>query len=121
MDLLHEKLVTLENLSRKTNQADKKKKSMILRPFHAHKSKPSFLAALILKIVASKEEEVILDKEQKLLKYFKDQSHKPSEKDKPSTQAHGGMVSINWILGAYGLMPQFSCLYKFHQCHPLHF
>ena len=74
MDWLHEKLVTLEILSRKTNQADKEKMSMILMRFHAHKSKPSFVAALILKLVASKEEEVILEKEQKLLKYFKDQT-----------------------------------------------
>ena len=107
VDLLHEKLVTLENLSRKTNQADKEKMSMILRRFHAYKSKPSFVAALILKLVASKEEEVILDKEQKLLKYFNDQSDKPSGKDKPSAQAHEGMVPINWKLGAHGLMPQF--------------
>ena len=55
MDLLHEKLVTLENMSRKTNQADKETMSMILRRFHAHKSKPSVVAALILKLVASKE------------------------------------------------------------------
>ena len=54
VDLLHEKLGTLENLSRKTNQADKEKMSMILRRFHAHKSKPSFVAALKLKLVASK-------------------------------------------------------------------
>ena len=74
VDLLHENLVTLEILSRKTNQADKEKMSMILRRFHAHESKPSFVAALILKLVASKEEEVILEKEQKLLKYFKDQT-----------------------------------------------
>ena len=108
VDLLHEKLGTLENLSRKTNQADKEKMSMILRRFHAHKSKPSFVAALILKLVASKEAEVILDKEQKLLKYFTDQRDKPSEKDKPSKQAHEGVVPINWKLGAYVLMPQFS-------------
>ena len=107
VDLLHEKLVTLENLSRKTNQADKEKMSMILRRFHAHKSKPSFVAALILKLVASKEEEVILEKEQKLLKYFKDQTDKPSEKEKPTAQAHEGMTPINWKLGPYSLMPQF--------------
>lgn len=75
-DLLHEKLVTLENLTRKTNHVDQEKTSMTLRRFHAHKSNLSFVAVLVLKLVSSKDEEAILEKEQRLMKHFKDQKEK---------------------------------------------
>lgn len=56
VDLIHEKLVTLETMARKSSHGDQDKISMILRRFHAHKSNPSFVAALVLKLVSSKDE-----------------------------------------------------------------
>ena len=107
VDLLHEKLVTLENMATKTNQADKERFSMILKRFHKHKSKPSFVAALILKLVATKEEEVVLEKEQKLLKHFKDDNQKTSEKEPAVSQMHETMAPFNFRFGAYSFPPQF--------------
>ena len=48
----------------------KDKISLVLSRFHLHKSNPAFAAALVLKLVCSKEEEIVLDKEQKLMKSF---------------------------------------------------
>lgn len=70
IDLLHEKLIVLERLSRKNDKICQEKISLILSRFHTHKSKPSFAAALVLKLICSKEEEIILVKEQKLLNNF---------------------------------------------------
>lgn len=70
VDVLHEKLVTLENVARRTNNPSKEKMTMVLSRFHAHKATPSFVAHLILKLVSNKEEETILEKEQKLMKHF---------------------------------------------------
>ena len=44
--------------------------TLILSRFHIHKNRPAFAAALMLKLVCSKEEEAVLDKEQKLMKSF---------------------------------------------------
>lgn len=70
IDRLHEKLLILDNLSRKNNHELKDKINLILSRFHIHKSRPIFAAALVLKLVCSKEEEAVLDKEQKLMKSF---------------------------------------------------
>ena len=70
VELLHEKLTRLETVARKTNNDNKDKISLILSRFHLHKAKPSFAAALVLKLVCTKEEETILEKEQKLMKRF---------------------------------------------------
>ena len=70
IDILHEKLVVLENLATKRNHELKDKITLILSRFHIHKNRPAFAAALVLKLVCSKEEEVVLDKEQKLMKSF---------------------------------------------------
>ena len=70
VDVLHEKLVTLENVARRTNNPSKEKMTMILSRFHAHKATPSFVAHLVLKLVSNKDEESILEKEQKLMKHF---------------------------------------------------
>jgi len=70
IDSLHEKLILLDSLARKQNHDLKDKISLILSRFHIHKNKPSFAAALVLKLVCNKEEEAVLDKEQKLLKTF---------------------------------------------------
>ena len=70
IDLLHEKLIVLERLSRKNDKDCQEKIFLILSRFHTHNSTPSFAAALVLKLICSKEEEIILDKEQKLLKSF---------------------------------------------------
>ena len=70
MDALYEKLLLLDNMARKTNNNCKERTAMIVTRFNAHKSKPSFVAALVLNLLCSKEEEAVLEKEQKLLKCF---------------------------------------------------
>jgi hypothetical protein len=63
IDILHEKLIVLENVARKRNHELKDKITLILSRFHIHKNRPAFVAALVLKPVCSKEEEAVLDKE----------------------------------------------------------
>ena len=70
IDILHEKLILLDNTARKQNHEFKDKASLILNRFHVYKSQPKFAAALTLKLICTKEEETVLDKEQKLLKSF---------------------------------------------------
>ncbi|CAC5412049.1 CNBP [Mytilus coruscus] len=70
IDVLHERLVILESLARKQNSDIKDKINLILNRFNSHKSNPYFAAALVLKLVCNREEESILDKEQKLMKNF---------------------------------------------------
>ncbi|MES9884566.1 MAG: zinc finger CCHC domain-containing protein [Sedimenticola sp.] len=70
IDILHSKLILLESLARNANHPDKEKLSMLLSRFHVHKGKPSFVAAFVLKNLSTKEEELILDREQKLIKAF---------------------------------------------------
>ena len=70
IDLLHEQLIVLESISRKINKKGHGKMSLIISGFHTHKRKPAFAAALVLKLLFSKEEEVVLDKEQKLMNSF---------------------------------------------------
>ena len=70
IDIIHEKLFVLENLARKRNHEHKDKITLLLNRFHIHKNRPAFAAALVLKLVCSKEEEAVLDKEQKLMKSF---------------------------------------------------
>ena len=60
VDILHKKLVTLENVVRRTNNAGKEKMTVILSRFHAHKFTPSKVSHLILKLVSNKDEESIL-------------------------------------------------------------
>ena len=55
VDVLHEKLVTLENIARRTNNPNKENMTMILSRFHVHMSTPSFVAHLILKLVSTKD------------------------------------------------------------------
>ena len=70
IDILHEKLIVFENLARKRNHELKDKITLILSRFHIHKNRPAFAAELVLKLACSKEEEAVLDKEQKLMKSF---------------------------------------------------
>lgn len=68
VEILHEKLTRLEAIARKINHSSKEKISLLLSRYHIHKTRPSFAAVLVLKSVCSKEEEAMLDKEQKLMK-----------------------------------------------------
>lgn len=70
IDVLNQKLVLLESMAAKLNHGSKKEMTMILSRFHANKSNPGFAAHLILKLLSTKEEESILDKEQKMLKQY---------------------------------------------------
>lgn len=70
IDVLNQKLVLLDSIASKIGHESKKEITMILSRFHANKANPIFAASLILKLLSSKEEETILDKEQKLLKQF---------------------------------------------------
>lgn len=70
IDVLNQKLVLLESMAAKLNHGSKKEMTMILARFHAHKSNPGFAAQLTLKLLSTKEEEGILDKEQKMIKQY---------------------------------------------------
>ena len=71
VDLLHEKLIHLESVARKTSHESKEKLELILRRFHVHKKlNPSFVGNMVLTQISSKEEEAVLNKEQKLYKRF---------------------------------------------------
>ena len=60
----------METVARKTDNDNKDKISLIMSRFHLHKAKPSFVAALVLKLVCTKGEQTILEKEQKLMNRF---------------------------------------------------
>ena len=67
VDLLHEKLMILENVAKKVNHQNKEKLNMVLNRFHANKAeKSSFVAHLVLKLISSKDEETMLENGQKL-------------------------------------------------------
>ena len=70
IDILNQKLVLLESMAVKLNHTSKTETTMILSRFHANKANPGFAAQLILKLLSTKEEESILDKEQKMLKQY---------------------------------------------------
>ena len=98
VDTLHEKLLHFESVARKNNHESKEKLSLILRRFHIHKRQhPSFVGSLVLKLISSKEEESVLDKEQKMLKNFS-----------MSMSHQGGIGSLSaWNLGpaSYAHLP----------------
>ena len=56
IDILHEKLVRLEALAKKVDVAEKGTISLILGRFHVHKGQPKLAAALVLKLVSTKED-----------------------------------------------------------------
>ncbi|WAR10438.1 hypothetical protein MAR_035514 [Mya arenaria] len=64
------KLILLVNMARKVNDPQKEQISMLISRFQAHKDQSAFGAALVLKLLSSKDEEFVLDKEQKMLKTF---------------------------------------------------
>ena len=106
VDLLHEKLVMLENVAKKVNHRNKKKLNMILNRFHANKAeKSSFVAHLVLKLISSKDEETMLENEQKLRKHFGLDSRETMSGFVSSTnlaQAHPRVPMIppgNWNFG----------------------
>ena len=70
MDILSQKLLLLESMAVKLNHGSKTETTKILSLFHANTSNPGFAVQLILKLLSSKEEESILDKEQKMLKQY---------------------------------------------------
>lgn len=71
VDNLHEKLIHLESVARKINHESKEKITLVLKRFHIHKRQhPSFVGHLVLKLISSKEEESVLEKEQKMFKHF---------------------------------------------------
>ena len=70
MDILSQKLLLLESMAVKLNHGSKTETTKILSLFHANTSNPGFAVQLILKLLSGKEEESILDKEQKMLKQY---------------------------------------------------
>ncbi|XP_071148243.1 uncharacterized protein [Mytilus edulis] len=112
IDVLHERLILLDNLARKQNHDLKDKINLILSRFHIHKSRPNFAAALVLKLVCNKEEEAILDKEQKLLKTFGF-----ADDDNYNMQSHNLYMHGQGFMGnsfgqaqghSYGMSPRFT-------------
>ena len=78
MEVLHGKLLHLENVARKGDHKDKDKFTIVLSRFVAHKGKPSFAASLMLTLLSTKEEATIYEKEQKMIKRFGDETPPPS-------------------------------------------
>lgn len=70
MDELYAKLILLDNMARKVNDPHKEQISMLISRFQAHRTDSRFASALVVKLLSSKEEEIVLDKEQKMLKLF---------------------------------------------------
>ncbi|CAC5374670.1 unnamed protein product [Mytilus coruscus] len=64
------RLMFLERVRIYVKAVDLKYEKKEGKKFHIHKNRPNFAAALLLKLVCNKEEEAVLDKEQKLLKIF---------------------------------------------------
>ncbi|CAC5370045.1 unnamed protein product [Mytilus coruscus] len=114
IDVLHERLILLDNLARKQNHDLKDKINLILSRFHIHKNRPNFAAALVLKLVCNKEEEAVLDKEQKLLKTF---GLNDVHSDNYNMQSHNFNLHGPGFMGGsfgqtqghtYGMPPRFS-------------
>ena len=73
IDMLHEKLIYLESVARKTNHENKDKLDMVLKRFYVHKkvnSNPSFVGSMVLAQISTKEEETVLSKEHKVYKQY---------------------------------------------------
>lgn len=70
VDTVHEKLLLLDNVARKTNHTMKEKISMAVTRFLYYKATPSFAANLVVKLLSTKAEEAVLVEEQKLIKCF---------------------------------------------------
>ena len=66
MEVLHGKLLHLENVARKGDHKDKDKFTIMLSRFVVHKGKPSFAASFMLTLLSTKEEATIYEKEQKI-------------------------------------------------------
>ncbi len=84
VDILHQKLILLESLAGKMELEKKSEITMILSRFQANKASPMFAASLVLKLLSSKEEEAILDKEQRLMKQFGMSMYPPRPQFDPS-------------------------------------
>ncbi|CAC5395697.1 unnamed protein product [Mytilus coruscus] len=88
-----------DTVTEKPPKIEKKKKLKLQKTnrqgFHIHKNTPNFAAALLLKLVCNKEEEAVLDKEQKLFKIF---CKNDVQSDNCNMQSH------NLYLHAAGLM-----------------
>ena len=78
MEVLHGKLLQLENVARKADHKDKDKFTLVLSRFVAHRGKPSFAASLMLTLLRTKEEAAIYEKEQKMIKWFGDETQSSS-------------------------------------------
>lgn len=71
LDLLHEKLIHLESVARRTNHESANKLNLILKRFNVHKKmSPSFVGSMVLEQISSKDEEAVLNKERKCYKQY---------------------------------------------------
>ena len=101
VDALFQRLVLLEGVARKIDHKDKAKYTMMLSRFHVHKEKPSFVAALVLKVLCTKEEEIILEKEQKLLKSFSSDVKLGNHPDTTVRQPAPTLPNPVWPMGMW--------------------
>ena len=71
VDILHEKLLHLESVARRTGHESVVKLNLILKRFHVHKKQnPAFVGNMVLAQISSKDEEAVLNKEQKCYKQY---------------------------------------------------
>jgi len=111
VDVLFEKLILLDSVARKTGNQQKEKIAMLLSRFHVHRSRPSFVATLVLKLMSTKDEEAVLDKEQKLLKSFGiAKEEKPPVTKAPTTSTVSASANVpaafSWPGMPYHMPPQ---------------
>ena len=112
MEILHGKLLQLENVARMGDHKDKGRFTTVLTRFVARKGKPSFAAALMLNLLSTKKEATIYEKEQKLIKRFGDDlqsssiaSHANMSQMPPSFSVPTQMTQMaqNWPANQFGL------------------
>ena len=71
VDILHKKLLHLESVSRQTGHESVDKLNLILKRFHVHKKQnPAFVGNMVLAQISSKDDEAVLNKEQKFYKQY---------------------------------------------------
>lgn len=93
LDILHQKLVRLEDAARRANHSQIKKFGMVLQRFSFYKvENPAQVGQLILSLLSTPEETAILEKERKFLK--------STSSAQPNPQAWGGQNPMTTGQGA---------------------
>ena len=105
VDTIHEKLLLLDNVARKTDHAMKEKINMAVARFLYHKAYPSFAANLVVKLLSTKAEGSVLVEEHKLLKCYGAAASNPYRQQVPAPQYGYGASALE--MHRYMTTPQY--------------